>query len=274
MNVVKLKPVQTDGPRREANHLVVFQRMIPNLITLTALCAGVTSIQHAINMEWDKAIMALLVAMVLDALDGATARILKATSEFGAHLDTLSDFMAFGIAPATLLYLWILEESGRVGWIAMLFYVCATALRLARFNTKQKNSKTPVGYFTGVPSPAGAGLLMMPVILWMQNEEWFSQFGNASPAIAVWTFCVACLMISRIPTFSLKNIRLPSRAVMPVMACAVLMIAAVLNLPWQTLTVLGITYITSIPFAFFKARKIMKDNLLDIDDEDEEELPI
>lgn len=273
MNVVKLKPVGEDGPRREANHLVVFQRMIPNLITLAALCAGVTSIQHAINMEWDKAIMALLVAMVLDALDGATARILKATSEFGAHLDSLSDFMAFGIAPATLLYLWILEESGRVGWIAMLFYVCATAMRLARFNTQQKNSKTPAGYFTGVPSPAGAGLLMMPVILWMQNEQWFAQFGNASPAIAVWTFCVACLMISRIPTFSIKNIRLPAKAVMPVMAFAVFMIAAIVNLPWETLTVLGVTYIASIPLAYFKARKLIKDAQIDLQD-DEEDLPL
>lgn len=268
MNVIKLKPAMQDGARRETPHLVVFQRMIPNLITLTALCAGVTSVQHAINMEWDKAIMALLVAMVLDALDGATARILKATSEFGAHLDTLSDFMAFGIAPATLLYLWILEESGRVGWIAMLFYVCATAMRLARFNTQQKSSKALPGFFTGVPSPAGAGLLLMPVILWMQNEEWFAQFGHASPAIAVWTILVACLMISRIPTFSIKNIRLPSKAVMPVMACAVLLIAALVNLPWQMMTVLGAAYMASIPFAYLKARKLMKDTAADVDEED------
>ncbi len=273
MNVIKLKPVPQDGARRETPHLVVFQRMIPNLITLMALCAGVTSIQHAINMEWDKAIMALLVAMVLDALDGATARILKATSEFGAHLDTLSDFMAFGIAPATLLYLWILEESGRVGWIAMLFYVCATAMRLARFNTQQKSSKALAGFFTGVPSPAGAGLLMMPVILWMQNEEWFAQFAHASPAIAVWTILVASLMISRIPTFSIKNIRLPSKAVMPVMAFAVLMIAALVNLPWQTMTALGLIYVASIPFAVLRARQLRK-NMADEVEEPEEELPI
>ncbi len=273
MNVIKLKPVTEDSPRRETPHLVVFQRMIPNLITLMALCAGVTSIQNAIKMEWDKAIMSLMVAMVLDALDGATARILKATSEFGAHLDTLSDFMAFGIAPATLLYLWILEESGRVGWIAMLFYVCATAMRLARFNTQQKSSKALAGFFTGVPSPAGAGLLMMPVILWMQNEEWFAQFGHASPAIAVWTIVVASLMISRIPTFSIKNIRLPSKAVMPVMAFAVLMIAALVNLPWQTMTVLGLTYLASIPFAVLRARKLRKD-MAEEAEEAEEVLPI
>lgn len=272
MNVIKIKPAAEGSPQRETPHLVVFQRMIPNLITLMALCAGVTSIQHAINMEWDKAIMALLFAMVLDALDGATARILKATSDFGAHLDTLSDFMAFGIAPATLLYLWILEESGRVGWIAMLFYVCATAMRLARFNTQQKSSKALAGFFTGVPSPAGAGLLMMPVVLWMQNKEWFAQFSHASPAIAVWTILVASLMISRIPTFSIKNIRLPSKAVMPIMALAVLMIAALLNLPWQTMTALGATYLASIPFSIMRARKLRK-NMADADDT-EDDLPI
>ncbi len=259
MAVIKLKPLKEPSTRTaEFPHLVMVQSMIPNLITLTAMGAGISSIQHALHMDWDKAILAMLIATILDTLDGATARLLKATSDFGAYLDTLSDFLAFGIAPAVILYIWSLEASGKIGWIAMLFYISATALRLARFNTEQKDPTVKSAFFTGVPSPAGAGLAMLPIILWMQQPAFFAQFAAATPLISLWTVCVAALMISRIPTFSVKAIRVPAKAVMPVMALAALVIAALFTVPWQTLTALGLLYIASIPVAALQHRKSKK----------------
>lgn len=264
MSVVNMKKKSNTSPSDEhrrqrdgATHLIMFQRMIPNLITLTAMAAGVNSIQHAIHMEWEKAILALLVAMVLDVIDGATARLLKATSDLGAQLDSLSDFLAFGVTPAIILYIWALEQSGKGGWIATLFYISATALRLARFNIEQKSApKAYQGFFVGVPSPAGAGLVLLPVVFWLQFPAFFSQFSVASPLIALWTMFIGTLMVSRIPTFSIKTIRLPAVAVMPVMAFAALLIAGLFTMTWQTFTLIGLAYIASLPFAFMKYKRV------------------
>lgn len=248
-------------------------RMIPNIMTLIALAAGLTSIQYAWDSNWEKAVYAILIAVVLDTMDGATARLLKATSEFGAQLDSLSDFLAFGVAPSIILYSWILEESGKIGWMAMLVFAAACALRLARFNVMQKELPAwKKGFFSGVPAPAGAGLALLPLIVWIQFEpRFFAEYNYASPLVGLWTIFIAAMMVSRIPTFSTKMIKLPAKFAMPALAFVALMIAALVHAPWQTLTILGIAYMASIPFAIDHFRKLQKEHA---DDEDMADLAI
>jgi CDP-diacylglycerol--serine O-phosphatidyltransferase len=258
MNIIQMKhkdrPGRSDHPRTITPH-----HMIPNLITLTAMAAGLTAIQHALNGQWERALVAVLIALVLDGLDGATARLLKATSSFGAQLDSLSDFLAFGIAPAIILYAWILNESGKVGWVAMIFYTSAVALRLARFNVEDKQRpKWQKGFFSGVASPAGAGFALLPLILWFQFPDFFGQYKYASPLVGLWTMIVAGLMVSRIPTFSVKAIHVPARMAVTALAAAALFLAVLVNMPWPTLTAVGLLYLGSIPFAVRAFRRLEK----------------
>jgi CDP-diacylglycerol--serine O-phosphatidyltransferase len=260
MNVADLKPKSNSSSADNRTSLVGFHKMIPNLMTLTAMAAGLTAIQYAINGRWELSVIAILIACILDAMDGATARILKAQSEFGAQLDSLSDFLAFGVAPAIILYTWLLEDTGKIGWMAMIIYAAATALRLARFNVAQKEEPTwKKGFFSGVPSPAGAGLALLPVILWLQLPDFFEQFAIASPLVALWTIFVAGLMVSRIPTYSSKKIKVPAKLGMPALAFAVIMVAALVHAPWQTLTIATCAYIISVPFAIQSFRKLQKE---------------
>jgi len=265
MSVADLKPKTTDGD--EKIPLVGLHKMIPNLMTIGALAAGLTSIQFAFDMKWEQAVLAILIAAILDSLDGATARILKAQSEFGAQLDSLSDFLAFGCAPAIILYSWILDESGKVGWIAMIVYAACAALRLARFNLTQANLPAwKKGFFSGIPSPAGAGLALLPIIIWVQSpHDFFHEYVYASPLVGLWTIFVGLMMISRIPTFSTKMIRLPAKMAMPAMACAAMLIAALVHAPWQTLTIVTVLYLISIPLSIRHFRKLQKEHA---DDED------
>jgi CDP-diacylglycerol--serine O-phosphatidyltransferase len=257
MNVSDLKPRE---PRtQEQARLVAFQRLIPNLMTLGAIAMGLTAIQMAFMENWERAIVAILIAVILDTLDGTTARLLKATSEFGAQLDSLSDFLAFGVAPAVILYSWILEESGKIGWIAMIVYAAACALRLARFNITQKELPDwKKGFFSGIPSPAGAGLALLPLIIWIQQPHFFEQFAFASPLVGLWTIAIAALMVSRIPTYSTKRIKLPAKFGMPALALAAVIFAALLHAPWVTLTIAAFFYMASLPFAVRHFRKLQK----------------
>lgn len=271
MAVSEMKPKSSNQPAPSS--AVGLNRMIPNLMTLCAIAAGLTAIQLAWDSHWERAVFAILIAVILDALDGATARLLKATSEFGAQLDSLSDFLAFGVAPSIILYSWILEESGKIGWIAMIVYAAACALRLARFNVMQKELPAwKKGFFSGVPAPAGAGLALLPVIVWFQLPEHFmEEFAFASPLVGLWTLVVAGLMVSRIPTFSTKMIKLPAKFGMPALAFAALLIALLVHAPWQTLTVSGLLYIASVPLAVRHFRKLQKENA---DNEDLADLAI
>lgn len=251
---------------------VGLHRLVPNLVTLTAMASGLAAIQFSFNEQWDRAVLAILVAVILDAMDGALARLLKAQSEFGAQLDSLSDFLSFGVAPAIILYAWILEDSGKLGWMAMIVYAAGAALRLARFNVAQKElPKWKTGFFSGIPSPAGAGLALLPLIVWIQSPEFFEQFAIASPLVGLWMMVIAGLMVSRIPTFSTKMIRLPAKMAMPVMGFAVFLIAALFHAPWQTLTILALMYMGSIPFAVRHFQKLQKEHA---DDEQLSDLAI
>lgn len=263
MSLSDLKPKSLQGNDNKPV-FVGLNRMIPNIITLTAMSAGITAIQFSFNEKWEWAVLAILIAVILDATDGAIARLLKAQSDFGAQLDSLSDFLSFGVAPAIILYAWILEEAGKVGWMAMIIYAAAAALRLARFNVAQ--GALPAwkkGFFSGIPSPAGAGLALLPVIIWIQLDEDvfdFSQWAFASPLVGLWTIIVAGMMVSRIPTFSTKMIRIPAKMAMPVMAFAAFLIAALVHAPWQTLTILSLMYLASIPFSIKHFQKLQKDH--------------
>ena len=242
--------------RRERLKGLPFNRMIPNILTLLALCAGLTAIRYGLEERWEHAGLALLVAAILDGLDGRIARVLKGASKFGAELDSLSDFICFGVAPALLLYMWTLSGAGRVGWVlALLFSVCCV-LRLARFNTNLDETDQPAwtsNFFAGVPAPAGGGLVMLPMFLSFQfGEGLFKQ-----PAmVAVFIVVVSALMVSRIPTFAFKKFRVAPRWILPTMLLVGLFAATLVSAPWLTMAVALILYLASIPFSLRSYRKL------------------
>jgi CDP-diacylglycerol--serine O-phosphatidyltransferase len=221
-------------------------RMVPNVLTLLALCAGMTAIRYAVSGDFPYATFAIVAAGVFDGLDGRLARLLKATSPFGAELDSLSDFISFGVAPAAVLYLWTMAQLHSIGWAIVLFYAVCCALRLARFNAQLATDPPPwrANFFTGVPAPAGAGLLMWPMFISFQWGDWIIR----SPYLnAVWISGVALMMVSTIPTVSLKRIRIPPHFVVPTLLVIGVMTAFFTTAPWPTLTLVGAIYLVSIP---------------------------
>lgn len=249
------KPDENPAPEK-----ISLTRIVPSLITLLAMICGITSVQKAIGGDYEAAVMMLLASALFDVLDGAVARLLKAQSEFGAQLDSLSDFLAFGIAPAILLHEWTMVDAGKLGWIASVIFPVAAALRLARFNVAAKTTANlptwKKRYFSGVPTPAGAGLVLLPLYIWFLSPETFDEFKIATPLIGVWMVFIATLMVSRIPTASLKYIKLPDRMAVPLMAAICLLIAAMIHAPWVTLTLLMSAYLASLPIAFNHYRKL------------------
>lgn len=223
--------------------------MIPNMLTLLSLCAGLTAIRFALQAKWEHAVFAILLAAILDGLDGRIARLLKVTSRFGAELDSLSDFVSFGVAPAMIMYLWSLKDAGSPGWaLALLFAVCS-ALRLARFNTMIGQANLPpyaYNFFTGVPAPAAAGLALLPLMLSFELGE---AFFSSPLVVGLVLIAVAFMMVSRIPTFSLKGLRIPHPYVLPGFLVLALLAAFMVTAPWVTLPLIETVYAISIPFA-------------------------
>src|SRR4051794_26348072 len=223
--------------------------MIPNAITTLALCFGLTGVSLAIREEWDKALAAVVLAGVLDGLDGRIARLLRAQSKFGAELDSLSDNIAFGTAPALILFLWSLQHAPKFGWTAALALAVCCALRLARFNARLDAAEQPhksAGFNTGVPAPAGAGLAFLPIFLWLVTDlELFRQW----PLVMTWTLFVAALMISSLPTYSWASIRIRREWRLFALAGVAVLGAALLTAPWVTLLAVAILYLLMIPVA-------------------------
>lgn len=223
--------------------------MIPNMLTLMALCSGLTSIRFALNDYWEAAVFAIIVAAFFDALDGRVARLLKGASRFGAELDSLSDFVCFGVAPALILYFWGLEDVGRFSWGLVLLMSACCGMRLARFNTMLEETDAPpwqVNYFTGVPAPAGAGLALLPLTLSLQ----FGDHVVRHPIfIGIVMITVAVLFVSRVPTFSFKKIKITNNWFLPTMIVVVVLFAGLLSAPWATLSIALLVYSTSIPLA-------------------------
>lgn len=230
--------------------------LIPNSITVFALCAGLTSIRFALEGRFEAAVAAIIVASIFDALDGRVARLLQGTSRFGAELDSLTDFVNFGVAPVVVLYLWSLVDIGGVGWIAVLGFTICAALRLARFNVALEDPDKPVwamNYFVGVPAPAGAMLVLLPLYLSFLDMPSIRDF---SPLIAVHCGFVAFLMVSRIPTFSGKRLglRITREMALPILLFVGLAAALILSYPWTTLVMLSIGYLATIPFSVMRHR--------------------
>jgi CDP-diacylglycerol--serine O-phosphatidyltransferase len=222
-------------------------RMIPNILTLLALCAGMTSIRLAFSGKFETAVIAIIIAGVLDGIDGRIARLLKGTSMLGAQLDSLSDFVSFGVAPAIMLYMWTMHDLMSVGWaLSLLFAVCC-ALRLARFNTQIGAELPPYAYnfFTGIPAPAAAGVVM------------FGHPALRSPYLAaVFLAGVAALMVSRVPTFSFKRFRVPGHWVLPMLLVIAALVGFVTTEPWATLLLIGGLYLASIPVSIRSYRRL------------------
>jgi len=228
------------------------RRILPNLVTLLALCAGLTSIRMSIEQRFDAAVAAIAIAALLDGIDGRVARFLRSSSRFGAELDSLTDFVNFGVAPAILLFVWALDEVRSLGWIVVLVFAICAALRLARFNVALDHPDRPEwqgNYFVGVPAPAGAITVLLPV--YMEFVGTPRGFWTA-PLVLVYTLAVGLLMVSRLPTWSGKLIgrRIRRDFVLPIFVVGVLAVALFVTYPWQTATVATLAYLASLPLSW------------------------
>jgi CDP-diacylglycerol--serine O-phosphatidyltransferase len=226
---------------------LTLRTMAPNAITAAALCAGLTGIRFAIGGEFEKAVMAVILAGMLDGIDGRIARLLKAQSRFGAELDSLADAISFGVAPALIVYLWALQQLPRLGWFAALAYAICCVLRLARYNARIDMADEPrkaAGYLTGIPAPVGAGLAMLPIYIWVVTGR--DEVASPLP-VSAWLTVVAFLMISNVPTLSWGKMRLRRSIRLEFIALAGLIVAALLTEPWLTLIGICAIYLTMIP---------------------------
>ena len=222
--------------------------MIPNILTMLALCAGMTAMRFGLDEKWEEAILSLTIAAILDSLDGRIARALRGTSKFGAELDSLSDFICFGVTPALLLYLWTMQTAGQWGWVLVLLFSVCCALRLARFNTDIEEPEPPTwtkNYFTGVPVPAGAGLVLLPMVISFQTDL---DLIRQPFFVAIFIFTVSGLLVSQLPTYSFKSLRIQHRFILLTMLVVGLVAALAVSAPWLTLTIILIFYIFSFPF--------------------------
>jgi CDP-diacylglycerol---serine O-phosphatidyltransferase len=232
-------------------------RLLPNAITVLALCSGLSAVQFALNGNHAGALGAITLAALLDSLDGRLARLLDATSRIGAELDSLADCISFGVAPAVVLFIWGLDGT-RAGWpVALVFAVCV-ALRLARFNTLLDDTEAPPfakEFFTGIPSPAGALLALLPLTISLQfGESWWS----APITVGIWTVAIAVAMVSRMPTLSAKSVRVPARAVAPLLVLIAVLAAAVITFPYASLAVAMLLYLAHLPYASYRYRWLAK----------------
>jgi CDP-diacylglycerol--serine O-phosphatidyltransferase len=237
--------------------LIPARMLLPNLITLLALCAGITAIRLAVEDKLEWAVAAIVFAATLDGIDGRLARMLKGTSRFGAELDSLADFVNFGVAPALMLYFWGLRELGDLGWIAGLVFAISTGLRLARFNVMVDDPNKPAWaakFFTGVPAPAGAIIVLLPIYLSFLGVP---RLPGTAHFTLVYTFAIAVLMVSRLPVFSGKRVgkRVAPEMVLPVLVMVVLFFAVLIAFPWKVLTIGTLCYLASLPFGYLSYRQ-------------------
>jgi CDP-diacylglycerol--serine O-phosphatidyltransferase len=247
-------------PRRRRFKAIPVRTLLPNLITLLALCAGLTAIRLSVEGKIELALAAIVFAALLDGIDGRVARMLKGTSRFGAELDSLADFVNFGVAPALILYFWGLHELKSAGWIVALVFAICAGLRLARFNVMIDDPDKPAwqgNFFTGIPAPAGAITVLLPIYL--------DLLGVSGGLIAVWltflyTIVIALLMVSRLPVFSGKRVgkRVPPEMVLPVFVVVVLFFALLISYPWQVLTIGTLAYLVCLPLGWLSFREYQR----------------
>ena len=237
---------------------LTLRALVPNTITAIAMCFGLTGIRFAISGNFEMAVAAIILAGVLDGLDGRVARMMNAQSRFGAELDSLSDSIAFGVSPAFVIYLWSLQDMPRFGWIIALAIAVCCALRLARFNAQIDMEEQPhksAGFFTGIPAPTGAGLTFLPLYLWFVTGN---DIFRAYYVVAPWVVLIAFLMISNVATFSWTSLRLRRNIRLEAIAFVALFAAALLTMPWHSLAGLCFLYIVMIPFGIRSYAKVRK----------------
>lgn len=231
-------------------------RLIPNILTIAALCSGLTAIRFALQGEMPLAVIAIIVAAIFDALDGRVARRLGVASRFGAELDSLSDFLCFGVTPALVLYLASMKDGGALGWVVTLMFPICSALRLARFNTALVSDTPPPlwtgSYFTGVPAPAGALLALIPLMVSFEIEAAWPRHPLVVGAVLV---AVGGLMVSRLPTYSFKKGRVPRHLVLPALLGAGLVMGVLATKPWIAGSLIGLAYVALIPFSWMAYRR-------------------
>ncbi|MGD9987435.1 CDP-alcohol phosphatidyltransferase family protein [Pseudonocardia sp.] len=228
-------------------------RLLPNAVTILALCAGLSGVQFALIGRFELCVAAVGAAALCDALDGGLARLLDASSKIGAELDSLSDLVSFGVAPALVIYIWGLEGN-RFGWIVALVFAVCMALRLARFNTLLDDEDQPPyakEFFVGVPAPAAALVAGIPLYLWLHfGDGWWS----SQLTVALWALVAAALMVSRIPTLSLKTVRVPPRLIAPLLVLVGLAAAVLLTAPFLGLAVVALGYLLLLPYTMYRHR--------------------
>jgi len=245
--------------------------ILPSLLTIIGVCLGISSIKFSLDQNYSLAVIFLVFASLLDALDGRIARLIKGTSEFGKELDSLTDFVSFGIAPAFILYFWELKNYGKIGWaITLIFSVCCV-LRLARFNLTKISEEVEwkLNYFEGVPSPAGAGLILLPLIYELSEFNLNIDIKSVTPYLVV---VVALLLISKIPTFSLKKIKISSGLTIFLLFGITIIVVSVVYFTFEALLIVGIIYLISIPISYFLYKKTIKKLNANIEDDHEDVL--
>ena len=245
--------------------------LLPNILTLGGVCLGISSIKFSIDGNYNLAVTLILLAAILDALDGRVARLIKGTSEFGKELDSLTDFVSFGIAPVLILYFWDLNNYGKLGWAIALIYSVCCVLRLARFNlTKNENDQEwKNNFFEGVPSPAGGLLILTPLIYELSDFSFNFSVKSFTPFL---TILIALLLVSKIPTLSLKKISISSKTTIFLLLTAGIIFIALLFYTFETLLIFGIIYLISIPLSFLIYKKQQKKFSTKISDEDHEDI--
>ena len=240
-----------------------FNRVVPNLLTLLGLCAGLNSIHYALDARWQHAVLAIVVAAIIDGLDGRIARLLKAVSRFGAEFDSLSDFCCFGIAPPLILYLWSLKDAGRFGFMPCLMFSVCMALRLARFNAALESAPKPAyaqSFFTGVPAPAGAVVVLFPMFVSLEatdmNWPWLAALAQHPLFVAAMLIGTALLLVSTLPVWSFKNFKVPTALVLPLLLTTGMMTALLLADPFAALALCGVVYLGMLPFSLRSFRRL------------------
>ncbi|GAA0281402.1 CDP-diacylglycerol--serine O-phosphatidyltransferase [Alteraurantiacibacter aestuarii] len=258
---VWLGPKASEGERPQSQRVrrgLAMRSLVPNAITAAALCSGLTGIRFAIVGDWEKALFAIILAGMLDGIDGRIARLLKAQSRFGAELDSLADSLSFGMAPALVLFLWSLQDLPRFGWFASLAFAICCVLRLARFNAQIDTEEQPhksAGFLTGVPAPVGAGLAFLPLYLWLASGE---DIFREPIMVAIWVVAIAVLMISNLATMSWTSIRPHSDLRLGSIAIVGLLFAALLTEPWWTLAIISIVYLALMPLGIVRYARVKR----------------
>ena len=245
--------------------------LLPNILTLGGVCLGISSIKFSIDGNFNLAVTLILLAAILDALDGRIARLIKGTSEFGKELDSLTDFVSFGIAPVLILYFWELNNYGKLGWAIALIYSVCCVLRLARFNlTKiEDNERWKNNFFEGIPSPVGGLLILTPLIYELTGLEFNLNIKNLTPFL---TILIALLLVSKIPTLSLKKISISSKTTIFLLLAAGIIFISLLFYTFETLLIFSIFYFLSIPISILFFKKQQKKYSTKISDEDHEDI--